>query len=259
MLESTPVNIHWDDIVGGSVGTAVAMLLYGFYLNLLIVAMYTLVHRKTAGKGVLLAFTLATAILGTTQIVLRLTEGAIFMRFLRQGTTFDSTSLPLADLGATYDSLILAQNAIFAINNLVTDSLFLYRCYMIWGSQWKVVVVPGILIIATVVTALASVSQNFQQSPYIMAAITNLVLVLLTAGRIWWIRRDARHIGATALNTRYDRAIAMIVESGAIYLISTILLIVTYPLRASESFQVLQAITEQLIVSRTIIIKQVLC
>jgi hypothetical protein len=82
--------------------------------------MYTLVHRKTAGKGVLLAFTLATAILGTTQIVLRLTEGAIFMRFLRQGTTFDSTSLPLADLGATYDSLILAQNAIFAINKFVT-------------------------------------------------------------------------------------------------------------------------------------------
>ncbi|KAJ7303067.1 hypothetical protein DFH08DRAFT_57016 [Mycena albidolilacea] len=122
---------------------------------------------------------------------------------------------------------------------------------MIWGSQWKVIVVPGILIVATVVTGLASVpkSQNFkfQQSPYIIAAITNLVLVLLTAGRIWWIRRDARYIGVTALNTRYDRAIAMIVESGAIYLISTILLIVTYPLRASESFQVLQAITAQLI------------
>ncbi|KAJ7804756.1 hypothetical protein B0H14DRAFT_1610921 [Mycena olivaceomarginata] len=192
VLDSTLLKVYWDEMAA-ALATVISMFLYGFYLNLFMVALYTLAHRKTAGKRVLLAFTWAMAVMGTTQMSLRLATsfmaGHLLLRFIQQGTSFDAPTTPT--FGVTYLSLNLTQNAIFVINNFVTDSLFLYRCYMIWGSQWKVVVFPGLLVLSTCgcVSVMSSTGQTLQQVPYIMAAITNLVLLFLTAGRIWWIRR----------------------------------------------------------------------
>ncbi|KAJ7745624.1 hypothetical protein B0H14DRAFT_2637100 [Mycena olivaceomarginata] len=76
----------------------------------------------------------------------------------------------------------------------------LYRCYVIWGRQKKVLILPGGLIISTV------------DSP---------------AGRIWMKRREAVYIGADSLKNRYNTAIAIIVESGALYCTFLILLAIT--------------------------------
>ncbi|KAF7355995.1 hypothetical protein MVEN_00928900 [Mycena venus] len=255
-LNSTTFNADWDDMVAGSTTLVLAFFFYGFYLNLFIVAIYILSRRKTAGKRVLLAFTCAMAVLGTTQMVLRLAmsvmSSRIFLRSIQHGASFNNAVLPPSKFGGTYNSMDNAYHAIFIINNLVADSLFLYRCFMVWGSQWKIIILPAFFMVATFVTgcvAFASPSvstrQTVQQSPYIMATITNLVLVLLTVGRIWWIRRDALHIGTSDLKTRYNSVIAMIVESGAIYCIFTVLLIITYPL--GVSFMMLQTIATHLI------------
>ncbi|KAF7342288.1 hypothetical protein MVEN_01816900 [Mycena venus] len=273
MLDSTAFNVYWDDMVGGSTATGHYSYMArsfplahqnpdcseGFYLNLSIVAIYTLVHRKkTAGKQILLAFTWAMTVLGTTQMVLQLTMAFLgrhlFLQNFQHGMGPDSPSAFQLSSSGSLNSLNLARNAIFVVNNLVTDSLFLYRCYMIWGSQWKVIVFPGFLIVSTFVVGCISVpsptGQILQQAPYIMATITNLVLLFLAAGRIWWIRRDTRHVGTTALKGRYSQVIAMIVESGAIYCVFTILLIVTYP--SGFPFAVLQAIAMHLVVSKAI-------
>ncbi|KAF7342285.1 hypothetical protein MVEN_01816600 [Mycena venus] len=251
VLNSTALNVNWDDMVTGSAATGV-----GFYLNLSIVAIYTLIHRKTAGKQVLLAFTWAMTVLGTTQMALRLAASVLgvhlFRRFIQHGMGLDASSTFSLSANRPYNSLILCESATFVINNLVTDSLFLFRCYMIWGSRWKVIVFPGLLVVSTFVAGCVAIasptvsaSQTLQQAPYIMAAITNLVLLFLTAGRIWWIRRGARQIGTTGLEDRYSKVIAMIVESGAIYCIFTILLIVTYPM--GFPFAVLQVIAMHLV------------
>ncbi|KAJ6461330.1 hypothetical protein C8R45DRAFT_1028094 [Mycena sanguinolenta] len=249
---TTVDDAYWHEIIGGYAAVVVEVFLYGFHLNLFFVALYVFSHRKTAWKRILLSFTWVMVILGTTQIVLGVAASAILVRSIETETTISDVISSLLDskLGATYDSLNLTQNLMFTINNLVTDVLLLYRCYMIWGSQWKVIAFPGFLIVCTFVTgcvagAALPATQKSQQAPYILAAFTNFVLVLLTAGRIWWIRRDAKLIGAHALNSRYDRAIAIILESGAIYCVFTILLIATLPL--GVPFTILQAITRQLI------------
>ncbi|KAF8134193.1 hypothetical protein K438DRAFT_1883420 [Mycena galopus ATCC 62051] len=252
-MSNPAVIVYWDDIVVGFAGVAIEMFLYGFHLNMFIVALYTFASRTTAGRRVLLTFTWAMAVLGTTQMVLYLATSAIFLRLIKLGGTSSDviSSLSASQLGARLDSLSLTQNVVFTINNLVSDSLLFYRCYMIWGCRWKIVVAPGFLILSTfivgcVTTTFLPFTQKSQQAPYILAAVTNLVLVLLTAGRIWWIRRYARRIETgNELTSRYSRAIAMIVESGAIYGAFAILLIVTYPL--TTPFAVLQAILRQLI------------
>ncbi|KAF7335181.1 hypothetical protein MSAN_02351400 [Mycena sanguinolenta] len=238
-LNSTTINAYWHEIVAGYPAVVVEVFLYGFHLNLFLVALYVFSCRKTAGKRILLSFTWVMATLATTQIVLDLAASAISLRlgFIGPGTVSDSISSLLdSKLGETYNSLILAQNLIFPINNLVTDALFLYRCYMIWGSRWKVVFFPGLLIVGTFVTGcvagtLLPATQKAQQAPYILAAFTNFILVLLTAGRIWWIRRHAK--------------LPLYSNPGVIYCIFTILLIATYPL--GVPFTIIQAMTRQLI------------
>ncbi|KAF8188177.1 hypothetical protein K438DRAFT_1764405 [Mycena galopus ATCC 62051] len=76
-----------------------------------------------------------------------------------------------------------------------------------------------------------------------MAALTNVVLVAFTgnplsleflwlvdeptAGRIWLKLRDATHVGAhTTLKSRYNTVIVTVVESGALYCLSAILLVI---------------------------------
>ncbi|KAJ6594773.1 hypothetical protein B0H19DRAFT_1096683 [Mycena capillaripes] len=57
-----------------------------------------------------------------------------------------------------------------------------------------------------------------------MVLLTNVVLTVLTAGRIWWMRRDACIVLESAHVRKYDTAIAMIIlESGAIYCLAIII------------------------------------
>ncbi|KAF7342284.1 hypothetical protein MVEN_01816500 [Mycena venus] len=258
ILNSTTFNLYWDQLAQGSAMLVIEMFFYGFYLNLFLVAIYTLFHHKTAGKRVLLTFTWVMAILDTTQMVLRLVtnfmEAHLFLRVVQHDIDSDAASKFASSVTGALNSLNLAQNGIFSFNNFVTDSLFLYRCYMIWGSQWKVIMFPGLLVLSTFVAGCVSITspndQTLEKTPYIMAAITNFILLFLTAGRIWWIRRNARHIGTTALKDRYSKVIAMIVESGAMYCVFAILLVVTYPLGFSN--EVLQAIGTHLVVSKAL-------
>ncbi|KAJ6587892.1 hypothetical protein B0H19DRAFT_195616 [Mycena capillaripes] len=217
----------WDDTVVDMCGIWVSIFLYAFYLNLFFVAIYTLARRNTAGKKVLLDFTWATVVLATTQMALRLSTSVTNVRTLLQ---FIEQKPIERSIGAS-ETLRLAQGMIFAINNFVTDTLLLNRCYMIWGSRWKIIVIPGILVVSTLVigcfsTARFSFSLDpFGRVPYIMATATNLVLVLLTAGHIWWIRRDILHIDINdKIKNCYSKVIAMILKSGALYCIGAILL-----------------------------------
>ncbi|KAJ7704203.1 hypothetical protein B0H16DRAFT_718619 [Mycena metata] len=77
---------------------------------------------------------------------------------------------------------------VFAANNLVTDSLLLYRCFVIWGSDWRRVVFPGILMTCTFVIECVNNLVGVEPAtmprlPYVFAALINLVLVVLIGCR----------------------------------------------------------------------------
>ncbi|KAJ7661988.1 hypothetical protein DFH06DRAFT_1325312 [Mycena polygramma] len=78
------------------------------------------------------------------------------------------------------------------------------------------------------------------------------------AGRIWWIRREALNVGADdTIRSRYSSVIAMIVESGALYCATTILLAITYFLPGT-AFLMAQAAAMHLVdIAPTIILVRV--
>ncbi|KAJ7902847.1 hypothetical protein B0H14DRAFT_2667865 [Mycena olivaceomarginata] len=259
IVNSAAFNFYWDLLLREISGTCVQIFFYAIYLNLFIFAIYTLGRRNTAGKGVLLTFTWVMAILGTTQAILRIPTTAVTLRMtqdlVQQRNNLNPGPAPPLELWKTYDSLYMAQDVIFAINNSVADSLFLYRCYVVWGRKMAIIL-PGVLMISTVVLACIAnaktdllLGQFDGRIPYILAAATNLVLVMLTAGRIWWKRREAVHIGADeALKNRYSTVIAILVESGALYCIFAIVIVISRQFsQRGIPFIMLQCASEHLV------------
>ncbi|KAJ7744086.1 hypothetical protein B0H16DRAFT_1889689 [Mycena metata] len=215
-------------LVGEISGTCVQVFCYGVYLNLFILALHTFRRRRTERNNVLLALTWAMAFLSTTQIVLRLLKTAVVIQFVAERME-PGINIP-ASPPQTYSSLITAHAVVLVLNNTVTDTLFLYRCYVIWGSRRMVVIMPAILMLATFVIGLVAVSpQVSQKATVILATVTNLCLMGLTAGRIWWIRREAMRITTNkVLIHRYNTVIAMLLESGALYFIPAMLTVIVY-------------------------------
>jgi len=97
--------------------------------------------------------------------------------------------------------------------------------------------VPGTLILATVVVGCISglgyyrlIKLNFSidtRVPFIMGGITNILMMCLTAGRIWYIRRQGRILSGQTFRRRYDTTVAIILESGLLYCLFIILYVIS--------------------------------
>ncbi|KAJ7703876.1 hypothetical protein B0H14DRAFT_740921 [Mycena olivaceomarginata] len=109
-----------------------------------------------------------------------------------------------------------------------TDGLLIYRCYHVWGRPNKIfLAVPILLMLATLATGyVTSYDEDkyadgwYHFDPRVVFTLnlfTNLVLMMLTAGRIWWVTRRQRAVLGAEWTPRYNAAIAIILESGAIY------------------------------------------
>ncbi|KAJ7111271.1 hypothetical protein C8R44DRAFT_799238 [Mycena epipterygia] len=232
-VNSDTFNEVWSTLLLEISETSMALLLYGIYVNLFILAIYTLSRRKTAGRSPLLFASWAMFILGTTGIIVRLITTGISVHLLQEVVKQRPNSA--SKLLRIYNSSQVTENIIFGINNFVSDTLFLYRCYVIWGSKKKVIILPGMLILCTLATGCLSSAANAffvlgsfnQTTPYIMGTVTNLVLVGFTAGRIWWIRHETFYLGLDdTFRKHYNTAITIIIESGAIYCICGIIMVI---------------------------------
>ncbi|KAJ7473009.1 hypothetical protein B0H11DRAFT_2038038 [Mycena galericulata] len=255
--KSPTLNEAWQLLVFE--GAQTAIFLYGIYVHFFISAIHNLSHLRTAGKAILVGASWAMLLFGTTQIALHLVLTTLSLRLTRQ--LVQAGSIPTAGgqdnvrtSVVAYNTLVLASDVIFALNNLSTDLLFLFRCYVIWDFRIKAILLPAALIVSTIVLAVfkataVNLFYSRLREVLVMAAVTNLVLTVLTAGRIWWIKRNAAHVGLHArFRSRYNTALAIIIESGTMYCICGILVLTTIeiePFASSIIYGIAVAITFQ--------------
>ncbi|KAJ7452655.1 hypothetical protein FB451DRAFT_1282777 [Mycena latifolia] len=235
-VDSSLFTVYWRTALFQVYSLSITLLLYGIYLVLFIFSIHSLSRRKPGGRHVLLCASCVMLLLGTVQVALRISTTAVTLRILQQIVEGFPTFQPSEHWVRADYTVTLAQDCVLVTNNLVADGLFLYRCYLIWGSQKKIVVVPGLFILATTVLgyfAVVSLDSIDNLNPsylqiriaFVMGLIANSGLTLLTAGRIIWIRRQ---LSATEIrdSSRFDTAITIILESGAMYCASFIILVI---------------------------------
>ncbi|KAJ6564572.1 hypothetical protein B0H19DRAFT_80533 [Mycena capillaripes] len=234
------VSTFWYHISQLWVGT----FFYGIYSVLFCICMYILLHRPSSrGNTVLLVTTIALFTFSTVLIVLILV--------METAEIEDPASIPS-------DSILNATYIIYAINNTIADGLLIYRCYVVWNHDWRVIVFPVILLIASTACGFDVFMDATPQFAVILA--TNFLATGLTAGRIWWISHYCREYLGTATQRRYTFAIVVAVESGLLYsaTILAFLIVISFPsLLYTLEEPLIQIVTQVMGIAPTLIIVRV--
>ncbi|TFK37223.1 hypothetical protein BDQ12DRAFT_653128 [Crucibulum laeve] len=196
----------FPDTLGPYLGAVLfETFLYGMYLILYVTCTFILLRRNDRLNWIMLAsasimFALATADIGYTYFL-------VFNKLLGKGLSWK----------ALYPKYIM-----YASNNILADGLLLYRCYVVWGYKKHVVIGPFLLFLLA-----AACGYIFEgavlpllKDSWIHLMLTfslNLMLTALTAGRIWWLARNAKLLLEEGVVRRYKMSTAILLETGTIY------------------------------------------
>ncbi|KAJ7131193.1 hypothetical protein C8R44DRAFT_731453 [Mycena epipterygia] len=197
------------------------LVIFGFYLHVLCT-------HGIAQHRFLAASTISLFILCTAHCALQLAITTVHVRFF-----MDSLDNTIINNSEVQISLTEAASEIYVTSNVIADSIFIFRCYAIWGSCRKIVILPIILTLAVAGLGYSNIKIDFETGLggggtvlFITSVATSLfttfVLMGLTVGRIWWLARAARHTVGRKVVDRYYTVCAMILESGALYCIGGI-------------------------------------
>ncbi|KAJ7132953.1 hypothetical protein C8R46DRAFT_1140116 [Mycena filopes] len=222
-----------------------ALFLNGVYIVLAILALYFLQRRRPSRHRVLVLATVTMLISATIQMALQVVTATMSLKLVYLAAHADTTTSSdwlqhtQSVLGSVEDLLLITTNA-------MVQSLTIYRCYLIWGthvSRKKVVACPLFLCIcSTILAYITSCRNDTPSSPsdhidtriaLAFGFITDLVVTVLTIGRIWWTRRQLQVVGQTKFAQRYNTAMAMLLESTVIYFIAMCVLLVALSVRPS--------------------------
>ncbi|ESK85685.1 hypothetical protein Moror_9912 [Moniliophthora roreri MCA 2997] len=219
----------------------VMLYVYGVYTVLFIISLRILIRRRDRQNRILyIFFTIAlftfTTALNTVNTFSYAEQATRMFTFTKNQDWASFLAYLHHDNTKT---IILGFELVLPLCLVITaDLMLLYRCYVIWGSSKRIAfplifLMFSLTICEIVASALQVIGGNNATNParwrlYVQGATIdeafwvanmgiNIILTLLTAGRIWWISREARkHLGP-ASKIKYNMVVAVILESGIIY------------------------------------------
>ncbi|KAJ7190398.1 hypothetical protein GGX14DRAFT_546889 [Mycena pura] len=212
---------------------AVELFLYGVNVVLFSCYIHVLLTRPCVRHRALSIATTCLFFLCTVHSVLQIAYAILANRAqveLSYGGLVEHNSSYQAS-----DAIRRGVNVLFVTNNVLADTIFIFRCYAVWNFRWKAIILPTILLLAGAILGYWNIALDLN-SGYLLfylsigvSVLTNIVLVVLTAGRILWIARTARQTLPPDVTKRYYTISSMIVESGALLCsVAVLYLVLTY-------------------------------
>ncbi|KAJ7050398.1 hypothetical protein C8F01DRAFT_1377662 [Mycena amicta] len=175
-----------------------------------------------------------------------------------------------AERSLEWNRINIAMDFLYVTNNIIADGIFIFRCYGIWDCRKRIIAVPLIMLAATaclgyagvIVSGIKNHAEFLFMTPLfplaiVFSVLTNTILVALTAGRIWWIARSVRAIMGPTVVHQYRTVIAMILESGALYVTPGILYLILLVPETAATQVILSALTQIVGIAPTIIVARV--
>ncbi|KAJ6495024.1 hypothetical protein C8R45DRAFT_1094701 [Mycena sanguinolenta] len=227
IIQLSAFNSFWDFCAAELFSVMSEMLFYGILLVLVAFAANLLLQRNAKGGRLLLYSTVVMFVLATLQFVFRVLAArkAYTVFYLAVAGQFQPQS-PLANVAAAQNlAFNFVEDLLLVTNNAVTDGILIYRCWLIWARNYRVIIVPSVMLFLTTILSYLSAFEGDYPSAsgpavdlrigFLLGLLTNIVLVGLTAGRIYYKRRMGRNLQTDVIR-RYNTAIAMVLESGTI-------------------------------------------
>ncbi|KAJ7689115.1 hypothetical protein B0H17DRAFT_1331864 [Mycena rosella] len=226
--------VDWAIVYPEIIQSASSLFLNGICVLL---GVYFLGRKGLSGRRVFVCAIVVLCILAIAQMIHQVVITALMLRAV-------SSPAGVQEIQSTIQHLAqvkgVSGNFLILINNFGADGLL---------SRYKrwVVSLPLILLLFTTifgcVTRTLPEEINDFHSDIVNAVvglgliITNILLTGLTAGRIWWTRHTLRVLGQPKRLQRHNTAIAMLLESGALYFAVILTFLVAQLVGGSRAFE----------------------
>ncbi|KAJ7190176.1 hypothetical protein GGX14DRAFT_483660 [Mycena pura] len=246
-------------------------LMYGIYLVLFLQSVQSLLSRRCASYKFHLGCMTLLFLLSTIHVIIAWAWA--FTTDTATTAIYEVFSLknPLPQLYGPNDPASVHRyapliKALYTIANTIADGIILYRCYVIWGYNWRAIVAPGVAYVGTVIGGIVAVLPLSGDSERAALAVcigttffTNVLATTLAAGRIWWICRRAAYVNRTS-HRKYFDITAILLESGLVYPAVLIVTVGVFlaPATSTESVLVCMAVLYHIVgIAPTLIIVRV--
>ncbi|KAG2029868.1 hypothetical protein BDR03DRAFT_975468 [Suillus americanus] len=134
-------------------------------------------------------------------------------------------------------ALTKTMGGLFLLNSLALNLLLIWRLYVVWDHKWNLGVIMLILGVGWIATGIANWIMVTTNRTYTNAALAlgqascalDLVLTIsVTSGIAYRLWRVGRDVSALTVHHSYKAAIYTVIESGAIYTSSIVVLCALY-------------------------------
>ncbi|TFK53104.1 hypothetical protein OE88DRAFT_1793238 [Heliocybe sulcata] len=161
-------------------------------------------------------------------------------------------------------------NAAYTINSFLTDGLLIYRVIIVWNYNYYVITFPILVFIATTIFSVlacveaalpgnslwSKVTVGFAIPYWSLSIVLNVMVTVLIIARILMVRRGFQATGGVAQG-KYSSITAMLVESAALYSITSLVFIITYARNSNVQNIVLPILSQVMCIAPLLIIIRV--
>ncbi|TFY71104.1 hypothetical protein EVG20_g1889 [Dentipellis fragilis] len=240
----------------------VESIMYGICLTM--GAVTTLVFLRMSGESGLanrrlLSALLLMLILATTHMGLSFSR--VFLGFiLKRDSTPGGPAAYFANLS---DKIFIAKNGVFVVQTVLGDSVNIWRCYVVFGKSWKMIVVPTVIMLAGFTSHAADgpifgLPSEWIKSFHTLMLVTTLYCTetLLDAGAIAYKIASTGHFKDQSFYNLLP-VLFIVVETGAIYTSSLVAFLVAFLVNSNGQYIAIDLITPLVPIIFCLIILQV--
>jgi len=159
------------------------------------------------------------------------------------------------------------KNTLYITQTVVGDCFAVWRCYIVWGKRWSVIIVPVIMLIGFTVSGIGTIYTFSQSSvvftsklaPWIASTLaitlaTNVTCTGLIAYRIWLSQRATRDF---RVHSPLMPVMITMIESGVLYSAAALSCLVAYASGSNGQYAALDVLTPVIGIAFSMIIVRV--
>lgn len=219
------------------IGFGCEAVLYGSYCILFIISWIVLGQKRHSPN-------LSSPVVFANCLLFFCCTAHFALEFNHFYTTLESTGV---DGFSAETPGLMGADFLISFTDLVGDLVLVYRCWMLWGKNYYVVILPLLsafagfgcimevlhLIIVTDPTAPAPppAIMTLGLAGYILPLATNVVVTSLIVYRIWISSHVVKESPVVIGQGASHRAMMLIIESGALYLIIQFVFVVLFAIQ----------------------------
>ncbi|KAF9061677.1 hypothetical protein BDP27DRAFT_1234871 [Rhodocollybia butyracea] len=253
---------------------------YGIYLVTLAQCLYALLfersHEFRLKKKInwtMLVVTLLLCVFATIDVAIGLRHNLVAFVY------FQGPGGPIAVFSDISNWINIMKTVDYVAQTFIGDGMLIYRCYIVYGRNWKVIVlsvllwlggaVCGALVADTYATlksaALIDTSQAvpFVDSMVALSLTTNVITTGLIVWKIWSVDKESASLfsgngtGAKSRPSKLHRAMRIIIDSALLYTVTTIIFVITYAVGSNANYGTSDMVVQTIGISFNLIIVRV--